>query len=116
MQVDNKIQEFLQKLAPCIERGDLDACVEEAARELSSESCKSGRHDFAFENHTEHRVHREKWQLSVYSVVDCLCKYSLFQKKLKNLTNSPKRSKTEFELPPNIFYDNSEDEKRVKLS
>jgi hypothetical protein len=109
MQVDNKIQEFLQKLAPCIERGDLDACVEEAARELSSESGKSGRHDFAFENHTEHRVHREKWQLSVYSVVDCLCKYSLFQKKLK-------RSKTEFELPPNIFYDNSEDEKRVKLS
>ncbi|MFZ2196245.1 MAG: hypothetical protein WAV13_00820 [Thermodesulfovibrionales bacterium] len=29
---DNKTQEFLQKLAPCIERGDLDACVEEAAR------------------------------------------------------------------------------------
>jgi hypothetical protein len=29
---DNKIQEFLQKLAPCVERGDLDACVEEAAR------------------------------------------------------------------------------------
>jgi|GEM_PF-1825528 len=28
----NKTQEFLQKLAPCIERGDLDACVEEAAR------------------------------------------------------------------------------------
>jgi hypothetical protein len=29
---DNKTEEFLQKLAPCIERGDLDACVEEAAR------------------------------------------------------------------------------------
>jgi hypothetical protein len=29
---DNKIQELLQKLSPCIERGDLDACVEEAAR------------------------------------------------------------------------------------
>jgi hypothetical protein len=28
---DNKTQEFLQKLAPCIERGDLDACAEEAA-------------------------------------------------------------------------------------
>jgi hypothetical protein len=32
MHVDNKIQEFLQKLAPCIKRSDLDACVEEAAR------------------------------------------------------------------------------------
>jgi len=30
--MNNNIQEFLQKLAPCIERGDLDACVEEAAR------------------------------------------------------------------------------------
>jgi hypothetical protein len=29
---DNKTQEFLQKLAPCIERGDLDACAEEEAR------------------------------------------------------------------------------------
>jgi len=29
---DNKTQEFLQKLAPCIERSDLDACVEEVAR------------------------------------------------------------------------------------
>lgn len=29
---NNKIQEFLQKLTPCIERSDLDACVEEAAR------------------------------------------------------------------------------------
>jgi hypothetical protein len=32
MPADNKTEEFLQKLAPCIERGDLDACVEEAAR------------------------------------------------------------------------------------
>ncbi|CAG0981579.1 hypothetical protein METP3_02112 [Methanosarcinales archaeon] len=28
----NKIEEFLQKLAPCIERGELDGCVEEAVR------------------------------------------------------------------------------------
>ena len=28
----NKTHEFLQKLAPCIERDDLDACVEEEAR------------------------------------------------------------------------------------
>ncbi len=33
MMSDNKkIEEFLQKLAPCIERGELEACVEEAAR------------------------------------------------------------------------------------
>ncbi|MFA4956463.1 MAG: hypothetical protein WC556_05755 [Candidatus Methanoperedens sp.] len=32
MSEHNKTEEFLQKLAPCIERGDLDACVEEAAR------------------------------------------------------------------------------------
>jgi hypothetical protein len=32
MSENNKTQEFLQKLAPCIERGDLDACVDEAAR------------------------------------------------------------------------------------
>lgn len=32
MSENNKIQKFLQKLTPCIERGDLDACVEEAAR------------------------------------------------------------------------------------
>jgi hypothetical protein len=29
---NNKTEEFLKKLAPCIERGDPDACVEEAAR------------------------------------------------------------------------------------
>jgi tetratricopeptide (TPR) repeat protein len=58
---NNKTEEFLQKLAPCIERGELEACVEEAARvaeemgiraeelrELSAESGKSGRHDFAY--------------------------------------------------------------------
>ena len=28
----DKTEEFLKKLAPCIERGDLDACLEEAAR------------------------------------------------------------------------------------
>jgi hypothetical protein len=61
MPENNNIQEFLQKLAPCIERGDLDACVEEAARvaqemgvgagellDLSAESGKSGRNDFTY--------------------------------------------------------------------
>jgi hypothetical protein len=32
MSENSKTEEFLQKLAPCIARGDLDACVEEAAR------------------------------------------------------------------------------------
>lgn len=32
MPENNKTQEFLQKLAPCIERGELDGCIEEAAR------------------------------------------------------------------------------------
>jgi hypothetical protein len=38
-------------------------------------------------NHREHRGHRENWQpsaLSVYSVVDFLSKYSIFQNKLKS--------------------------------
>jgi len=30
--MNNKTEEFLQKLAPCIERGELEKCVEEAAR------------------------------------------------------------------------------------
>jgi hypothetical protein len=34
MSENNKTQEFLQKLAPCIERSDPDACVEEEAREM----------------------------------------------------------------------------------
>ena len=34
MPENNKSEEFLQKLAPCIERSDLDACVKEAAREM----------------------------------------------------------------------------------
>lgn len=29
---DSKTEEFLKKLAPCIERGELDECVDEAAR------------------------------------------------------------------------------------
>ena len=29
---DNKTKQFLQKLAPCIERGELEKCVEEAAQ------------------------------------------------------------------------------------
>ncbi len=32
MSDNNKIEEFLQKIAPCIERGELEACVEEAVR------------------------------------------------------------------------------------
>ncbi len=32
MPEDNKTEELLQKLAPCIERGELEKCVEEAAR------------------------------------------------------------------------------------
>ena len=39
------------------------------------------------ENHREHRVHREKRQSSVYSVVDYLCLDSLNQDKLKSLWN-----------------------------
>ena len=34
MPYTNKTEEFLKKLAPCIERSDLDACVEEAAQEM----------------------------------------------------------------------------------
>lgn len=29
---DNKTEEFLKKLAPCIERGELEKCVKETAR------------------------------------------------------------------------------------
>jgi hypothetical protein len=32
MPENTKTAEFLQKLAPCIKRSDLDVCVEEAAR------------------------------------------------------------------------------------
>ncbi len=32
MPENNKTEEFLEKLAPCIERGELEGCVEEAAR------------------------------------------------------------------------------------
>jgi len=32
MSENSKNQEFLLKLTPCIERGGLDGCVEEAAR------------------------------------------------------------------------------------
>jgi len=32
MQDNKKTQEFLQKLAPCVERGELEKYVEEAAR------------------------------------------------------------------------------------
>lgn len=32
MSDSSKTQKFLQKLAPCIKRGELENCVEEAAR------------------------------------------------------------------------------------
>ncbi|NJD51490.1 MAG: tetratricopeptide repeat protein [Candidatus Methanoperedens sp.] len=61
MPENNKTKEFLQKLAPCIERGDLDACVEEAvwaAEEmgikveklmvLSTQAGMGGIHAFAY--------------------------------------------------------------------
>jgi hypothetical protein len=32
MAESSKTEEFLKKLAPCIERGELEACVEEEAR------------------------------------------------------------------------------------
>jgi tetratricopeptide (TPR) repeat protein len=61
MPENTKTSEFLKKLAPCIERGDLDACVEEAARvaremgvgagemlELSGVACKYKRNDFTY--------------------------------------------------------------------
>ncbi len=32
MPENNKTDEFLQRPAPCIEQGELEACVEEAAR------------------------------------------------------------------------------------
>ncbi len=57
----SKTEEFLKKLAPCIERGELEACVEEAARvaremgigagellELSAEKGKAGGHALAY--------------------------------------------------------------------
>ena len=42
MPENNKTEEFLQKLAPCIERGDLDACVEEAARVAEEMAKRAG--------------------------------------------------------------------------
>ncbi|NJD76491.1 MAG: tetratricopeptide repeat protein [Candidatus Methanoperedens sp.] len=61
MPESNKTNEFLQKLAPCIERGELEKCVEEAARlagemgvgaeELFGFSAKKsvdGKYDFAY--------------------------------------------------------------------
>lgn len=61
MSDDTKAQEFLMKLAPCIERCDFDACAEEVARmarekgvgagellELSGLACKNSRNDFTY--------------------------------------------------------------------
>ena len=58
---DNKIQKFLQKLAPCIELGELDGCVGEAARlaqemslgakellNLSAEEGENGKYCFTY--------------------------------------------------------------------
>jgi hypothetical protein len=54
-------EEFLKKLAPCIQRGEPEACVDEAVRiagemgieaaqllDLSSTAGASGRHDLAY--------------------------------------------------------------------
>ncbi len=61
MPENNKTGEFLQKLAPCIERGELEKCVEEAARvagnlgigaeellDLSAKEGEEGKCDFAY--------------------------------------------------------------------
>ncbi len=61
MPENTKTIEFLQKLTPCIDRGDLDACVEEAARVaqemgvgaqklvlLSAEEGMNDRYDFVY--------------------------------------------------------------------
>jgi len=42
---DNKTKEFLLKLAPCIKRSDLDACVEEAARMAQEMGVGAGNFD-----------------------------------------------------------------------
>ncbi len=61
MPENNKTEEFLKKLTPCIERGELEKCVEEAARvveemgigaqkllEISGAAGNGCRHDFAY--------------------------------------------------------------------
>jgi tetratricopeptide (TPR) repeat protein len=60
MTENNKTEEFFQKLAPCIERGELEACVEEAARvaremgigaellELSEEERRNDKYGFSY--------------------------------------------------------------------
>ena len=59
--MSEKTEEFLEKLAPCIEKGDLEACVEEASKlaeemgisgeellDLSSKLGEEKRYDFAY--------------------------------------------------------------------
>ena len=61
MAENDKTEEFLQKLAPCIQRGELDACVEEATRladeigisayelvELSSQMGGEGKYELTY--------------------------------------------------------------------
>ena len=61
MAENDKTEEFLQQLAPCIQRGELDACVEEAARladeieigvndllELSSQMGRDEKYELAY--------------------------------------------------------------------
>ena len=61
MPENNKTEEFLKKLAPCIERRNMDACVEEAARiaqemgvgagelmDLSAEKSNDGKYGIAY--------------------------------------------------------------------
>jgi hypothetical protein len=43
MSENSRTEEFLQKLAPCIERDDLEACVEEAAWMAREMGCGGGR-------------------------------------------------------------------------
>jgi len=61
VRMSENTDEFLEKLAPCIEKGDLEACVEEASKlaeemeisgeellELSGKFSKEGRHENAY--------------------------------------------------------------------
>jgi hypothetical protein len=61
MPENNKDEEFLQKIAPCIEHGDLEACVDEVAQlakemgmdaptlfDLSNQTWTDQKFDFAY--------------------------------------------------------------------
>jgi hypothetical protein len=111
--MNKNTEEFLQKLASCIERGGLDACVEEAARVAREPQIPADKHRYVvpvicpslviIDTNQQNNHFFAPFGYFAYSVVDCLCKYSFFQKKLKNLTNSANPSKPAIELPPNIL-------------